>query len=69
MSGENPLLAAANDTAIAMTEAEAGEPMMSDAPHDNGNRPLGRPNGALPQLKGIAQVIGLALGSPEFQRR
>jgi hypothetical protein len=66
MSGENPLLAAANDTAIAMTEAEAGEPMMSDAPHEN---PLGRPNGALPQLKGIAQVIGLALGSPEFQRR
>ena len=77
MSGENPLLAAAKDTAIEMTEVEAGEPMMPDAPRGNGNRPragarqnpLGRPNGALPQLKGIAQVIGLALGSPEFQRR
>ncbi len=31
--------------------------------------PLGRPGAALPQLTGIAQVIGLALGSPEFQRR
>ena len=31
--------------------------------------PFGRPGAALPQLTGIAQVIGLALGSPEFQRR
>jgi hypothetical protein len=31
--------------------------------------PFGRPNAPLPQLTGIAQVIGLALGSPEFQRR
>ena len=30
--------------------------------------PLGTRNGAVPQLNGIAQVIGLALGSPEFQR-
>jgi hypothetical protein len=58
MSGENPLLAAANDTAIAMTEAEAGEPMMSDAPRDNGNRP-----------RAGARRDPVALGSPEFQRR
>jgi len=31
--------------------------------------PFGRPGAMLPQLTGIAQVIGLALGSPEFQRR
>jgi hypothetical protein len=31
--------------------------------------PFGRPGTTLPQLTGIAQVIGLALGSPEFQRR
>ncbi len=35
-------------------------------------RPQGNPlagrNGAVPQLNGIAQVVGLALGSPEFQR-
>ena len=30
--------------------------------------PLAVRNGALPQLTGIAQVVGLALGSPEFQR-
>lgn len=78
MSGENPLLAAAKDTAVSMTVAENDDAgTMSDSPRGNGNRtrqgmrqnPLGRPNGALPQLEGIAQVIGLALGSPEFQRR
>ncbi len=30
--------------------------------------PLAARNGAAPQLNGIAQVVGLALGSPEFQR-
>ena len=30
--------------------------------------PLAGRNGAIPQLNGIAQVVGLALGSPEFQR-
>lgn len=30
--------------------------------------PLAARNGAVPQLNGIAQVVGLALGSPEFQR-
>ena len=25
--------------------------------------------GNVPQLSGVAQVVGLALGSPEFQRR
>ncbi len=29
----------------------------------------GRGLGAVPQLNGIAQIVGLALGSPEFQRR
>lgn len=30
---------------------------------------VGRPLGPAPQLTGIAQILGLALGSPEFQRR
>ncbi|MEO7367649.1 MAG: DUF1800 domain-containing protein [Gemmatimonadaceae bacterium] len=30
--------------------------------------PLAARNGSVPQLNGIAQVVGLALGSPEFQR-
>jgi hypothetical protein len=25
--------------------------------------------GPVPQLSGLAQIVGLALGSPEFQRR
>ena len=79
MSGENPLLAAAKDTSISMTQVaadDAGEMMQDgaggapDRPRGGARQnPLGRPNAALPQLRGIAQVIGLALGSPEFQRR
>jgi hypothetical protein len=36
-----------------------------------GQRPnqLARGLGPVPQLSGIAQIVGLALGSPEFQRR
>jgi hypothetical protein len=29
----------------------------------------GRMFGAPPQLKGLAQIVGLAFGSPEFQRK
>jgi len=57
LSGENPLLA----ESVAMgNEQSAGQTRRN---------PLGRPGSALPQLTGIAQVVGLALGSPEFQRR
>jgi hypothetical protein len=31
--------------------------------------PLGRALAPVPQLTGMAQIVGLALGSPEFQRR
>ncbi|MDQ6718784.1 MAG: hypothetical protein M3Z17_10630, partial [Gemmatimonadota bacterium] len=36
-----------------------------------GNKAMlqGRGLGSAPQLSGIAQILGLALGSPEFQRR
>jgi hypothetical protein len=51
--------------------------MMANAERGPGNglragarqNPLGRRDTVLPQLRGLAQVIGLALGSPEFQRR
>ncbi|MDQ3995969.1 MAG: DUF1800 domain-containing protein [Gemmatimonadota bacterium] len=71
-SGENPLAASGG--------ADAGEIVESDdmggAPDPRGDRPrargmrggsraLGRPVA----LEGLAQVIGLALGAPEFQRR
>jgi hypothetical protein len=30
---------------------------------------MGRQPPPVPQLTGMAQIVGLALGSPEFQRR
>jgi uncharacterized protein (DUF1800 family) len=53
LSGENPFLKAAPAPDATMTAA-AGS---------------GRPAPRLPQLTGLAQIVGLALGSPEFQRR
>jgi uncharacterized protein (DUF1800 family) len=76
MSGENPLLANAKGAEFAPAEADDASGMMAEtrrgggkAPRGARQNPLGRPNAGLPQLNGIAQVIGLALGSPEFQRR
>jgi uncharacterized protein (DUF1800 family) len=79
LSGENPLLANAKTTDITSDSASMNN-NMTDMPMINGGpgngpragaraNPFGRPNAPLPQLTGIAQVIGLALGSPEFQRR
>jgi hypothetical protein len=81
LSGENPLLANTKTTDITSDSASMNNDM-ADMPMINGGgglgngpragaraNPFGRPNAPLPQLTGIAQVIGLALGSPEFQRR
>jgi len=76
VTGKNPLLESpsARDTTSLMAQPLT-EPMMQPA------MPPGAPAGArqppraqqafgqLPPLKGLAQVVGLALGSPEFQRR
>jgi uncharacterized protein (DUF1800 family) len=75
VSGENPLLANAKpeDMQSAAPATDMQDDMqMPQRGGGNGPRaalrnPFGR-QGA-PQLTGIAQVIGLALGSPEFQRR
>ncbi|MGI9079071.1 MAG: DUF1800 domain-containing protein [Gemmatimonadaceae bacterium] len=72
ISGSNPMLARAPDVSNStdVMRAEEAQPMM-----DNGAAPRrdrGRrqdPLGAFTDLKGFAQVVGLALGSPEFQRR
>jgi hypothetical protein len=81
LSGENPLLTNAKTTDITADNAAITSDMadmpMADGAARAANRPragaranpFGRPNQPLPQLSGIAQVIGLALGSPEFQRR
>ncbi|MGH7719297.1 MAG: DUF1800 domain-containing protein, partial [Gemmatimonadaceae bacterium] len=78
-SGVNPLLAgAAPDTAANMTGdaggaaggAEDEEEMRAQGERvrrrrDMRGNPLGRPV----ELRGLEQIVGLALGAPEFQRR
>jgi uncharacterized protein (DUF1800 family) len=75
IKGENPLatrLAAHGDSVpVAPTmESNDGEPMTTMQENARGRlnaraTPLGRPV----QLEGLAQVVGLAIGAPEFQRR
>jgi uncharacterized protein (DUF1800 family) len=78
MSGENPLLANAMPADIDMAAADSADgtdmmaaprPGSGTGPRGARQNPLGRANASVPQLRGIAQVVGLALGSPEFQRR
>jgi hypothetical protein len=82
-SGNNPLLAQADADTAAMFRADDRriEDMGNEPPA--GGRRTQRPGvlqgrgrnggaglvGQIPQLTGLAQVVGLALGSPEFQRR
>ena len=68
-SGSNPLMArAATDTTM-MDDSPPDEAMVRGRPGGGGRG--GRQGGfqRLPQLTGLPQVIGLALGSPEFQRK
>jgi uncharacterized protein (DUF1800 family) len=74
MDGENPLartLSAPADSANGMTTDPSMQPMRDTRPAKGGAarpavaRGLGRPV----QLSGLAQVVGLAIGAPEFQRR
>ena len=66
-TGRNPLLdGAASDTMQDTTTSDTAGDMIG----------LGRPNGVRragfgppPKLTGVAELVGLALGSPEFQRR
>ena len=69
ITGRNPFLEA-NPDAVAMdttTIVDDDPPvMMGD---DVRPRRRGNANRRAPQLEGFAQIVGLALGSPEFQRR
>lgn len=79
MDGENPLvqrLSAAVDTtrttATDMDPSMAMDPAKRDLRPSRGGqaRPaVARGLGAPVQLSGLAQVVGLAIGAPEFQRR
>ena len=82
LSGENPLLdklGRSDSTGMAMSDSLSTDDMMAPPrvrpaggvvpkngrPRANAATALTRPV----QLEGLAQVVGLALGSPEFQRR
>ncbi|MGQ0539988.1 MAG: DUF1800 domain-containing protein [Gemmatimonadaceae bacterium] len=64
--GENPLLARAPADSAAAPMADPN----TDAPSERRARGSARAGfGPPPKLNGVAQLVGLALGSPEFQRR
>jgi hypothetical protein len=76
LSGEHPLMNSASSASMMTDSATAdADEMMSGAgngrPKGGGGKKAalqGRALGNLPQLSGITQIVGLALGSPEFQR-
>jgi len=71
-----PEMVSPNSDDMSMQQRGAGRPVKGKNGGGKEAKLLGNPrtnplaarNGALPQLNGIAQVVGLALGSPEFQR-
>jgi hypothetical protein len=79
MSGDNPLLHTlpgpdSSGVDPAMTSDDEMQPPRARAAANVGNKGLPRPNAPSPlnrpvDLEGLGQVVGLALGSPEFQRR
>jgi hypothetical protein len=82
LKGENPMVArlggAAADTMMRAPDASpapGSDAMMSAAPGKQGGLPPAAQRRAGAgvmqpvQLNGLAQVVGLAIGAPEFQRR
>jgi hypothetical protein len=73
IKGENPLAAAgADNQVVSMEQVDATAMTMDPTPQGDGPRranQAARGLGPVPQLTGVAQIVGLALGSPEFQRR
>lgn len=79
MSGDNPLLEklARDSAAVRGAEAQMRAADTTDDAAMNMNTPrrpargmrAGAAQGRPPTLAGLAQIVGLALGSPEFQRR
>ena len=75
ISGENPL-AARLATSVAPADSmsavpEGGDETMAPMPDAERRRVGGRglPIARSVQLEGLAQIVGLAIGAPEFQRR
>lgn len=64
LSGENPMVARLGGTADTMRMRDM-PPAKNGQPRPALQRAIGQPV----QLNGLAQVVGLAIGAPEFQRR
>jgi hypothetical protein len=76
LSGENPMLGklSASDTTFGapMADERLRNPRRAEVGKNGQPRPNAPAMRALDRpvnLEGLAQVVGLALGSPEFQRR
>lgn len=73
INGENPLAAGgADNQTVAMEQVDVGAMTIGAGPPGDGPRRANQAARGLrpvPQLTGVAQIVGLALGSPEFQRR
>lgn len=72
MKGENPLATTAVADSVEMPMGASSNGNADMVILGNGARRPNRPAltlGPIPQLEGVAQIVGLALGSPEFQRR
>jgi hypothetical protein len=74
-TGVHPLVAQAaadSSASMVMTADTASDPTPStpgEEPARRRQRLAAQGFGNIPELTGLAQVVGLALGSPEFQRR
>lgn len=73
VTGDNPMLGStdANTSGIA-SAADGNDEMMMEAPARPGQKRRANQNGGMmqtPKLTGFNQIVGLAIGSPEFQRR
>jgi hypothetical protein len=71
LSGEHPMLANGATGVQDMSPADTSATMESgrrEAGDGKRGALQGRGLGNIPQLNGLPQIVGLALGSPEFQR-
>jgi uncharacterized protein (DUF1800 family) len=71
LSGEHPMLANGTTGIRDMSPSDTSASMGSGRPPEVAAKRAAlqaRGFGNLPQLTGVAQIVGLALGSPEFQR-
>ena len=73
-TGVHPMVAkaAADSSASMVASVDTGsDPVMleTEPPARRRQRLAAQGFGNIPELTGLAQVVGLALGSPEFQRR